>query len=765
MADPVDPGRRRFIIAAAATGGGLALGFSTRGAAQQLAQDPAAPIREMSPWLLIAPDDTVTVRVTTPECGNGSMTQMAMTVAEELSCDWSYVRTEYASTHRDVLQSGIYSRSVSELSYFSGRSTTSEWLTLLLQVGASARERLKLAAAQHWGAAVSEVEVNNSVLTHRSSGRTLRYGQVAQRAVSVILPSEPALKPQSEWTLLGKKAPGKLHLPSLVNGTAVFGIDVRLPGMLYAALAQSPVQGGRLKSYDFERIRGLPGVRAAVVVDPDEPRPLRLSKPYTDGLDDAQAGIAVIADHYWQARTALAALPVEWEDGPGARWQTTGQVLDAAKELLEQPGKLASRIGNPQEVMAQQPKIVEATYHTPYCDHAVMEPLNGTARVTADRVDVWYPAQYSNVAHVVAAEEAGLPLDKVHFHQTLIGGGFGRRVYANDLRMVVAVARKYPGPAIQVIWSREETTRQGRYRPLTAVSLKAGLGHDGLPQALMARAAGRGMRPRGVSSEDEAGYSVAFGLFWSAHASGMIANAQVDYHDLPVHLIAGPYRGPGYNSNTFFLETFVDECADASGIDPLEYHLQLYSNWPDPGPLLCLREAADKAGWGKQLPEGQAQGIAIGNWGMYGQPQAGTTVCAVATVEVSRQGVLKVQALDIAFDCGRILNHDAVLNQIQGGAVFGMNMALNEHLSIEDGRVVEGNFDQYPMLRMADTPKINVHFGGLSGHKRFAEIGEPPVGVIGPAIGNAIFRVTGKRLRSTPFRHHDLSWPQAPRTS
>ena len=758
MVDQVNLARRRFIVAAAATGGGLALGFNVLDGAQAFSKDPASPLREMSPWLIIAPDDTVTVRVTTPECGNGAMTQMAMTVAEELSCDWSKVQTEYASTLRDVEQNGVYSRTDPIYTFFSGRSTISERLTLLLQVGASARERLKLAAAQQWGVAVSEVEANNSILTHRASGRTLRYGQIAERAVSVELSAEPALKPQSEWTLLGKKAPGKLHLPSLVNGSAAFGIDIRVPDMLYAALMQSPVQGGRLKSYDFERIRDMPGVVAVVVVDPDEPRPMHLIKAYPDGLDDAQAGIAVIADHYWQARTALAALPVQWEDGEGAKWRSNEQVLDAAETLLEQPGKIVSQIGNPLEVMARQPKIVEATYSTPYCDHAAMEPLNGTARVTADRVDVWHPAQDSAVAHFVAAEEAELPLEKVHFHQTLIGGGFGRRVFANDVRMVVAVARKCPGRAIHVIWSREETTRQGRYRPLTAVRLKAGLDSAGMPQALIGRAAGRGMRPRGVSEEIEAGYSVAFGLLSSAHASGMIANAQVEYHDLPLHLIAGPYRGPGYNANTLFIETFVDECADAAGIDPLRYRLQLYSNWPDPGPLLCLKEAADKAGWGGRRPPGQAQGIAIGNWGMYGRPEAGTTVCAVATVDVSKQGLLKVQALDIAFDCGRILNRDAVLTEIVGGAVFGMNMTLNESLTIKDGRIVEGNFDQYPMLRMADMPKINVHFGGLSGHNRFAEIGEPPVGVIGPAIGNAIFRVTGRRLRSTPFRKHDLSW-------
>lgn len=763
MGEVIDPGRRRFVVTTAVAGGGLALGFSSSsmGAEAMAANQASATGSEFSPWLVIAPDGTVTVRVTTPECGNGAMTQMAMTVSEELACDWSKVRTEYASTHRDAVENGVYSRGVSEMTFFSGRSTTSEWMKLMLQVGASARERLKLAAAQQWNVPVAEVEAANSLLTHRGSGRTLSYGAVVGKAATVKLAAEPSLKPQSQWTLLGKNSPGKLHLPSLVNGSATFGMDVRLPGMLYAALMQAPVMGGRLKSYDFKKIRNMPGVKAVVVVDPDEARPLKLIKPYMDGFDDAQAGVAVIADHYWQARTALAALPVEWDDGPGANWKTTEQIHEAALALLEQPGTVASTVGKPQEVMAQQSRIVEAIYSTPYCDHAMMEPLNGTALVTADRVDVWHPSQYSTQGQYVAAQEAGVAPEKVHFHPTVIGGGFGRRVFGNDVRMVVAVARKYPGRPIHVIWSREETTRQGRYRSMNTVKLKAGLDKDGTLQSFIGRAAGRGMRPRGVPPEYAAGFSVAFGLFASAHASGMIPNAQVEYHDMPLHIQAGPFRGPGYNSNTFCIESFIDECAHTAGIDPVQYRLKLYANWPDPGPTLCLKEAASKAGWGKPMQKGMSQGVAIGNWGMFGKPQAGTTVCAVATVAVSREGVLKVHAIDLSFDCGRVLNRDAVLTQLQGGVVFGLNMALNEALTVKDGRIVEGNFDQYPMLRMEDMPKINIHFGGLSGHERFAEIGEPAVGVIGPAIANAIFGATGKRIRSTPFRKHDLSWNAA----
>jgi isoquinoline 1-oxidoreductase beta subunit len=764
MGEPVDLGRRRFIVATAATGGGLALGFSAplASAASVPTGDAAAAGAELSPWLTIGRDGVVTVRAATPESGNGVMTQMAMYVAEELPCDWSMIRTDYASTNRDVLEGGVYSRVIpkipSDVSFFSGRSTTKERMETLLQVGASARERLRQAAADTWQVPVAEVEARDSRLFHANSGRSLGYGEVADRAAGVKLTQEPRIKPQSEWTLLGRKTPTKQHVPAVVNGTAQFGIDVRLPGMLYAALLQSPVMGGRIRRVDTAKASTMPGVKAVVVVDPDEVRPpWKLQPPDMDWDISPQAGIAVIADHYWQAKKALAAVVVEWDDRAGAKWKSDGQIVRTAEALVAQPGKPVTQVGNPDQAMPQQAKFVEATYHTPYCDHAMMEPLNGTALVTADRVDLWHPTSMTNLAHYAAAMEAGVPLEKVHVHQTLIGGQFGRRNFGDDVTMVVAVARKYPGRPIHVIWSREETTRQGRYRALNVVRLKAGLDKAGMPEALVARTAGRSFRPRNPPEEQLGFLSTGFGLYFSAYAGGAIPNTRIEYHDMPLHILAGPYRGPGYNSNAFILESFIDECAHAAGIDPLEYRLKIYTRWPDPGPTLCLKEAAAKAGWGKKLKPGMGQGIAVANWGSFGQPQAGTTVCAVATVEVSKKGVLRVHAIDLAFDCGRILNRDAVVHELTGGVIFGLNMTLNEELTVKDGRIVEGNFDQYPMLRMADMPQINIHFGGLSGHDRFAEIGEPAVGVIGPAIANAIFRATGRRIRSTPFRKHDLS--------
>ncbi len=760
VAKAVNLGRRRFLVATAATGGGLALGFSTLAAADVVdatAAPGAAP--EFDAWLVISPDNVVTIRVPTPEIGNGAATQLAMTITEELHCDWTRVKLEFASATRDYVEDNVYSKPTGALAFFGGRSTVAGWNSTLLRVGASARERLKAAAAAQWHVPVAEVEASNSVVSHRATKRSLSYGQLAHKAVLIKLEQEPAIKSRSEWTFLGKATPSKLHLPKVVNGTAQYGIDLRLPGMLYAALMQSPVQDGKLKSVDFDKIKDWPGVHGIAVIEGGEPLqklplitqlPREMNGPRT-------SAIAVVADHYWQARTALAALPVEWEDGDGAKWKTTEQVFEAAQVLIEQPGGIVQKsLGNAAEVLAKQPKIVEAIYTSPYCDHVAMEPLNGTALVTADRVEIWHPTQAPKHAHRVAAEESGLAPEKVFVHPTLVGGGFGRRIGGDDVRMAVAVAKQFPGRPIHTIWSREETTRQGRYRPLLAVSMKAGLDASGMPQAFIAHEAGRAIDAGQYT--DFGPLASTIGLSDASYTSGIIPNVQVESHTLPIHIRTGPYRGPGYNSNAFFLESFIDECAHAAAIDPLEYRLKLHASWPDPGWTLCLKEAAKQAGWGKKLRKGMAQGIAIGNFGMLGQPKTGTVVCVVATVEVSKKGVLRVDTLDAAFDCGRMMNRDAVRAQMEGGLTFGLNMSLNEMLTIKDGRIVEGNYDQYPMLRIGDMPKLRIHFGGLSDHDRYSETGEPPAGPVGPAIANAIFRITGKRIRSTPFRVHDLSW-------
>jgi isoquinoline 1-oxidoreductase beta subunit len=485
---------------------------------------------------------------------------------------------------------------------------------------------------------------------------------------------------------------------------------------------------------------------AVIVVDPAKTKGSPVKQHATFGLADsaAQSGVAVLADHYWQAKQALEALPVEWENGAGEAWQTTEQIYAAAIAQLDKPdGKVLLAAG---DVNVNLPTTVEATYLTPYCENATMEPLNGTALVTDDKVEVWHPCQDTQQAFWVAVDETGMAPEKVEIHQTYVGGAFGRRVLGNDLRMVVAIAKEYPGVPVKVIWSREETMRQGRYRTLIASRFNAGLDKTGMPQSWVSNACIVGLTY--TQGYADTPYIV----------SGAIPNVKVAGTTIPVHILTGAYRAPCYNSHAFMVETFIDECAHAAKIDPLEYRLRLLSTW-DPAWSNCLKVAAEKAGWGKPLQKGHGRGIAISAWPSAGVRQSGTIVCAAVNVEVSGAGVLKVKQVDFAFDSGRVANRDAVAAQLEGGVIFGLNMTLNEEITLKDGAVVEGNFDQYPILRGSEIPpKINIHFDALSGHDRFGMMGEAPVGPIGPAVGNAIFQATGKRLRTTPFRKHDLSW-------
>jgi isoquinoline 1-oxidoreductase subunit beta len=743
--------RRQFVISSLAAGGALVLGLGDRAQAaeaQAIIWDKDDPIgsSEFTPWLSIAPDDTVIVRVTAPDIGNGVLTQAAAFVMEELGTSWDKIRPEYASTNRDFKEGHVYSTVAGGQSYFSGRSTGPDRMKTYMQVAASARERLKAAAAEHWGVKVADVDAQNSVLTHTPSGRTLRFGEVVAKAAKVKLSVEPTPKERAQWTFLGKKTPAKVQIPNIVNGSLVYGIDVRLPNMVYAALRQSPVQGGKLISYDADAVKNMPGVLAVVAVTPKENLPTDLKPPIPMGMNAAQHAVAVIAEHYWQARTALDALPIQWDDGPGARWKTTAQMNDAVYEAINKPGeKIEKSVGDVEAGFKAAHKIVEATYHTPFCEQSPLEPLNGTALVTKDKVEVWHPTQHTLNAFYVSADESGMPPEKVHFHQTYVGGRFGRGVLCDDVRMVVAVAKRFPDRPVHVIWSREEAHRQGRYRSMLGGKFKVGLGADGMPTALLARESGG------------PGFSV--GGLVDSPIPAIIPNVQIESQVVPFHILTGPYRGPGLNSNAFFVESLLDECALAAGIDPMDYRLQLYGKWGDIGWVKCLKEVREKSGWGQPLPKGQGRGVAIANWSMRGKPQAGTTIATVAKVEVSNDGKLKILQIDVAFDSGRIFNEDAVRVEMEGGSFFGLNMSMNEGLNIKNGQIVEGNFDVYPMLRMANTPRvINVHFGGLSDFPRYVEIGEPPASVIGPAVANAIFQAAGKRIRTTPFRLHDLSW-------
>lgn len=745
--------RRQFIIATSVLAGGLALGIRPAVHADTARRDPWSPTQpqgnELSPWIEIRPNDQVIIRVPSPEIGNGASTQLAMNIAEELECDWSRVKVEFCSITRDFSEGGVYN--VGFLPFFGGHSTNRDRMTHTLQLGASARERLKAAAAARWQVSATEITAADSVLTHTGSGRRLSYGDVAADAAVIQLVEEPPLKPQSEWRFLGKASPAKLHIPDVVTGKAVYGIDVTLPDMVHAALLQCPVHGGTLKSHDPDAVLDMPGVRAVVVLDPSRTVGTALEHKATWGFEtnQIQSAVAVIADHYWQARQALEALPLEWDLGEGTQWQDSDQIYQAATRLLDQEeGEVLRETGD--VVSVREGKVVEKVYSTPYCENAMIEPLNGTAWYRGNSIEIWGSTQDMIQAYWVAVDETGLQPENVTVHQTYVGGRFGRGTQADDIRMVVAVAREYPGVPVKTIWSREECFRQARLRTPVITRFKAVLNDDGYPQAVDSGTCFVGTHPL---------FQLTLGYDDMPYfTSGIIPHVRLARTHFPLNIMNGAYRAPCYNSHAFIVETFIDECAVAAGVNPLEYRLRLMSKWDDAWGR-CLTVAAEKAGWGQDLSRGEGMGIAISNWPAGAMSNAGTTVCAVARVAVTPHGLLAVKQIDVAFDCGRVANRDAVRCQIEGGTLFALNMTLNEQIRIRNGAIAETNFHEYPLIRLADQlPEIRIHFDALSDNDRFDIVGEAPVGPIGPAIGNAIFQATGKRLRSTPFINHDLSW-------
>lgn len=749
MMDTIELSRRQFLVSTSVLASGLFVGIRTGVAATGEAETDTGA--ELNAWIEVGTDNSVTVKVPTPEIGNGSATQVAMNIAEELACDWSTMRIEFASVNRDYREGGIYNTGF--LAFFGGHGTREHRLATCLQVGASARERLRTAAARRWKVPVAEIVASNGRLSHRASNRQCSFGDVALAAATVRLEAEPAPKPRSEWTLLGKQSLPKLNIPGIVTGQATFGIDVKVPGMVHAALKQSPVHGGKLVRCDKKAILDMPGVRAVVILDARNSghAPVKSQANFSLATSALQSGVAVIADHYWQAKMALDALPLEWDNGEGAQWINESMLYEAGRELHDSDNlKPLLTVGDVSSV--SQGKEVQATYATPYCENAMMEPLNGTALVTEEGVDVWCPTQDMLQAFWVTIDETGMAPERVRIHQTYVGGRFGRGTQADDVRVAVAVARQYPGVPVKTIWSREECFQQARLRTPVITRFNAVLGEDGYPQSVKSELSYVGTSPV---------FQLPLGYSDSPYFhSGGIANVKLASNHRPVSILNGAYRGPCYNSHAFIVETFIDECAINAGIDPLHYRLRLLSNWKQSW-TDCLSVAAQKSGWGQPLPKGEGRGIAIAAWPAGNRRDYGSVVCTAAHVAVSPEGKLRVKRLDITFDCGRVANEDAVRAQIEGGTIFGMNMTLNEQITISDGAIVETNFHQYPMLRMGDQlPEIHIHFDALSGDDRFDIVGEVPVGPVGPAIGNAIYQATGKRLRSTPFLNHDLSWRQ-----
>jgi isoquinoline 1-oxidoreductase subunit beta len=705
--------RRSFLVGVSAVGGGLALSLAV----------PFEPARttekasEVNAWLLIGPDNSVVIRIARAEMGQGAQTGLAMLVAEELECDWSKVRTEFVSPQENVRRGRVWG----DMSTGASRSIASSQ-SYLRQAGAIAREMLITAAAARWSVSPAECDAAMSVITHWPTGRTVRFGAVAEDAARVEPPADVKLKDPGEWKLAGTPR-RRLDVPDKVTAKTVYAIDVRLPGMLYAALAHCPAFGGVLKAVDENAIADMPGVRRVV------------------RMADA---VAVVADSWWRAKRALDALPIEW-DARGNDHVSSASIAEIVRTGLDaEKSQIGRSDGDVAAGLQQAVRRVEADYEVPFLAHATMEPQTCTAVVTNGRVEVWAPTQGPMTALATAAGAAGVPNENVVIHTTMLGGGFGRRGAIQEyVRQAVLIAKEVDAP-VKLLWSREQDIKHDYYRPYGRARVVAGLDADGMPIAWKIRLAGpsfvHGLVPGfGMSFVDR--------TFLSGLADEMVydvPNYLVDYvvQQLPVPL--GVWRAINYTQNTFYKESFVDEMAHAAGIDPYLYRRRLLRN--DAKHLAVLDAAAKKADWFGPLPQGVCRGIAI--------TAACGSLCAQVVEASVERGNVRVRRVVSALDPGHVVNPLSIEMQTQGAIVYALTAALIGEITVKDGAVVQSNFDDYEMLRMADVPMVETVL--VPSGDFWGGAGEPPVPPLAPALCNAIFAATGKRVRSLPIRNHDL---------
>jgi isoquinoline 1-oxidoreductase beta subunit len=719
--------RRRFILTATSAAGGLMIGVGAAPAiaeaatvvAQPWNEDNAYAANEIDAWIAIDPDDSILIRYPRSEMGQGSMTALPMILTEELHCDWSKVRVEYASANRNVRENKLYGPMIS-----AGSRTVRGTQKKMQQVGASARERLIAAAAARWDVPASECAAASSVVSHGPSGRTLRYGELTADAAKIKLPQEPAIKTPDEFTFIGTPMP-RIDVVHKIDGSAKFGIDAQLPGMVFAAICACPVAGGKLKNVDDSVLAGAPGVLQVV------------------RLDNAVAVVA--AGSYWRAKQALARLQPEWDVG-AAGSVDSDQLSRAFRTALSETMATARNDGDVDQAMSGAAKTFEAIYETPYLSHSPMEPMNATVHLQPDRLDVWVGTQAADEATEAAAQASGLEPEQVYVHNCFVGGGFGRRHVSDEIVQAIAIARVVQKP-VKLVWTREEDTRQDKFRPHAVVAFKAAAGSDGLPSAWSMRvvtssilaSAGRNPPTKGPEPQAVAGL---------ANNGYKVPNTRVEALIKNTHLPVWYWRAPGANQHVFAIESFLDEIASASGLDPYQVRRKLLEGKPDW--LKVLDTAAEKGDWGKPLPRGTARGIAI--------CEDDDSLCAqVAEVTVRPNGDVKVNRVSVALDTRYIVNPLTIAEQAEGSVIFGLTAALYGKITIKGGVPVQGNFDTYRMVRLAEAPKIDVHLVP-SGGKVWGGAAEAATPPIAGAVANAIFAATGKRIRTLPIMDHDLSY-------
>jgi len=713
--------RRTFLASTSATAGSLVLGFHIPDAR---AQGDAAP--EVNAWVVVKPDDTVVIRIARSEMGQGTLTGLAQLVAEELECDWARVTTEFPTPGQNLARKRVWGN-------FStgGSRGIRESQDYVRRGGATARMMLVQAAAEGWGVPVAECRAANSVITHVPSGRTMRYGQMASTAAKLTPPDAASvvLKDPKDWKLSGKRL-ARLDTVDKTTGAQDYGIDLQLPGMLNAAIKDCPVFGGKVKSFNAAAIESRPGVKKVVQV--------------------GSSSVAVVADTWWRAKTALDALPIEWDLGPNAQ-VNSAQIRATLKAGLDaQDAVVGNSNGDVPAALASAARKIEAVYSYPYQNHATMEPMNATARWTPERCEAWAPTQNGEAALAATAEAAGLPPAKCEFYKLYLGGGFGRRGRSDYVTQAVNIAKQMPGTPIKLIWSREEDMQHGSYHPVTHCKLTAGLDAKGDITGLHMRISGQSILATVAPQNIKDGKDPV--VFQGLNPSGPEAaigysfpNLLIDHAMRNPHVPAGFWRGVNLNHNTIYLECFLDEVAHATRQDPLALRRKLMGKHPKH--LAVLNAVAERVRWDKPAPKGVFRGIAqTMGFGSY--------VAACAEVSVSKDGALKIHRIVAATDCGHAVNPQQIEAQVEGSFSYGLSAALFGEITVKDGRVEQSNFHDYPVVRMADMPPvetITMPSGGFWGG-----VGEPTIAVAAPAVLNAIFAATGHRVRDLPLKHHTL---------
>jgi isoquinoline 1-oxidoreductase subunit beta len=717
--------RRTFIVGSAA--GGLALGFRLPSGFDSALAQGANDGAEVNAWVFVKPDDTCVIRVARSEMGQGTITGLVQLVAEELECDWKKVKAEQVTPGQNLARKRVWG----EMSTGGSRGirTSQDYVR---RGGAAARMMLLQAAAEEWKVPVSELTVADGVITHAASARSLSYGKLAAAAARLKAPDPNTikLKDPKDWKIAGKPMK-RLDTADKLDGSKIFGIDVKLPDMLCAAIKDCPVFGGKVASYDEAKIAGRPGVQKVVKVK--------------------DTAVAVVADTWWRAKAALEALPIVWDEGPNAS-VSSATIAEQLKEGLTATVTNGDRRnGDALKAIESAAKKVEAVYSTPFLAHATMEPMNATARISPEKAEVWVPTQNAEGSLAALSEASGVTLAKCDVYRTDLGGGFGRRGAVQDyVRQAAVIAKELPGVPIKLIWSREEDQAHDFFRPISQCRLAAGLDTDGKLIGLHLRVCGQSinatLNPAGiVNGKDRRQLQGLWEEPDDAQLGYSVPNLLIEYVMRNTHVPVGPWRGVNTNQNAVYVECFMDEVARAAGKDPLEFRRSLMSKHPKH--LAVLNAAAEKGDWGKPLPAGVHRGIA--QFMGYASYSA-----AVAEVSVSDRGQLKVHRMVLALDCGHAVNPDQIAAQVEGSVAFGLTATLYGECRVRDGRMVDLNFDSYPILRLTEMPKVETVI--VPSQDFWGGVGEPTISVVAPAVLNAIHAATGKPVRQLPLKNVKL---------